>query len=103
MNKKTTVKWFSGITTAVVAATFIGFVQNHQLTDNSNAVRGEEWSVDAEESYREASRYGNGENNQRLDGFEDHRYGEEDEYEDHEFGEGEYQGMEPSDRRTRHS
>ncbi|KHE66709.1 hypothetical protein [Halobacillus sp. BBL2006] len=70
--KKTTVKWFTGIATAVTAASFIGFVQNHPVQGESESTVIEQPASDSEDYFL----------------FED----------DHQF-----QGMEPSERRTRHS
>ncbi|MCA0173809.1 hypothetical protein [Bacillus sp. RAR_GA_16] len=87
MKKQTSMKWFSGITAAVTAASFIGFVQTHSPEVKANANETEFHSL--------------GDNVRNENSIQD----------DHEFNESQFgvndeqsnQGFQASERRTRHS
>ncbi|WP_226659982.1 hypothetical protein [Pseudalkalibacillus hwajinpoensis] len=91
MKRQTSVKWFSGVTAAVTAASFIGFVQTHSPEVNAH-------SNETEVSYtEEGDRYQSGRSEGRGLEF-DANSGSGDQFEEQPS-----QGFEPSERRTTHS
>ena len=86
MKRQTSVKWFSGVSAAVTAASFIGFVQTHSSEVNTN-------SNDTEVSYTEK-----GDSYQSRGPEFNANSGSGDQYEEQPS-----QGFEPSERRTKHS
>jgi hypothetical protein len=93
VKKQTRIKWYSGVATAITAASFIGIVQTHGVEVNTNP-------SDTEVSYTEtndAYDWTNEENREEFDdGFDD------DEGFEKNNGQSD-QGLQPSERRTRHS
>ncbi|WP_050180550.1 hypothetical protein [Domibacillus robiginosus] len=83
MKKKTGAKWCSGIAAALTAATFIGFTQNHDVES------GEDTAVVAEQTDSSST--------DQVLLFEEEESVVSD---DSTYEEEEYQGMQPSDRRT---
>lgn len=83
MKKKTGAKWCSGIAAALTAATFIGFTQNN------NVESGESMAVVAEQTYSSLT------DQTLLLEEEESVVSDNSTYEEEE-----YQGMQPSDRRT---
>ncbi|MFQ3544839.1 hypothetical protein Q7A53_12160 [Halobacillus rhizosphaerae] len=93
MRKRTTVKWFSGIASAVMAASFIGFVQNHQVEGVSN-----QGAEQQQPTHSEDSIFSNPDDSNDTHDF----FGNDDRSFDGSGFE-DPQGMAPSERRTRHS
>ncbi|UOQ44556.1 hypothetical protein MUN89_00740 [Halobacillus salinarum] len=91
MKKRKTVKWFTGITAAVTAASFIGFVQNHNVVGQSTPESGFE-----QQKSQDSIPFGDGDDGDEFNNGDPNGMFEQEE--DRGF-----QGMEPSDRRTGHS
>ncbi len=93
-------KWVTGIATAIMSASFIGFVQHNPIGDEGIALKNGESSNDNQSE--EVFQFSNEEQDEDVHGFDEDRQGHN--REEFRTNQGQdFQGMQPSGRRTRQS